>query len=410
MNLYASLPQSPGADLFSLRGTFATTDSDHLVSILSGTFEIIDELAPRWRELSDEIPNAEPFHRPEFVRAYMRAFEPKKRLFLVVASQGQKVDAVLPLVSESALLCGLPVKRLRGPANVHSCHFDLVRSAKPGGDAAVRAMWRCLRQLSGWDVLEFPRVPADGAVHQLLDQARADGFSTKARPAGFGPHINLTNWPGFPEVWPASISSGFRRTVQRSDRNLRKQGNLRFRRVEIAADFFPGFHALERASWKGQEATAIDSNADTQQFYSDISRAAEEFRYLCCHLLELDDRVVAGSFGLSYKRRFFGLKISYDEAFRSCSPGHLVVRSILQDCAERQFTELNLMPPWSEWKARWTADAREQSNWYIFRNSRYGHLLDHVKFSFVPMIKSVAQHFVQNPGPPSDQPSSLHEN
>jgi CelD/BcsL family acetyltransferase involved in cellulose biosynthesis len=410
MNLSASLPQSLGANRFPLHGTFATSDSDHHVSILTGTFEIIDGLAPRWRELSDETLSAAPFYRPEFVRAYMRAFEPKKTLFLVVASQSQKVDAILPLVSESALLCGLPMKRLRGPANVHSCHFDLVRSAGPAGDAALRAIWRCLKQLPGWDVLEFPRVSADAAVHQLLAHARCDGLSTKMRPAGLGPYINVTNWPGFPEVWAPSISSGFRRTVQRSDRNLRKQGNLRFRRVEIAADFFPGFHALERASWKGQEATAIESNPDTRQFYTDISRAAEEFRYLCCHLLELDDRVVAGSFGLSYKGRFFGLKITYDETFRSCSPGHLVVRSILQDCAERQFTELNLMPPWSEWKARWTTDAREQSNWYVFRNTRYGHLLDRVKFSFVPMVKSVARHFSRNPSGLSDQSAPLHDN
>lgn len=411
MNLSPSLSQKLGTDPFPLHTTFATRDPNQHVAILSGTFEIIDGVAARWSELCDETPNAEPFYRPEVIRSYMRAFEPKKTLLLVVAGEGQKLDAILPLVSEPALLCGLPVKRLRGPANVHSCHFDLVRSAGSAGEAAVRAIWQWLRQLPGWDVLEFPRVSADAAVHDFLAQARADGFTTRARPAGISPYINLSKWTCFPQVWPTFISSGFRRTVQRSDRNLRKQGNLQFRRVETADDFFPVFHELERAGWKGKEATAIESNPDTQQFYSDMSRSAEQFRYLCCHLLELGDRAVAGSFGLSYKGRFFGLKITYDETFRSCSPGHLVVRSILQDCAESQFTELNLMPPWSEWKARWTTDARQQSNWYVFRNSHYGHLLDHVKFSFVPIIKSVARHVRLATHRSSDNnPSSAEEN
>lgn len=375
--------QSPSPSTSSLR------DSNHQVIHLEGNFEIIDKIAPRWRELCDENPAAEPFNRPEFIRAYLRAFQPKRTLALIVASNGQRLDAVLPLVAASPLFCGLPAKRLSGPANVHSCRFDLVKRPGSSGQEAVQAIWKFLKGLSDWDVLELPRVPAGGAAEQLSALARLDGFAAKAGPAGCSPCIDLTSFRGVPEGWLGSVGPGLRRTIQRANRDLRKQGDLQCRRVETADEFLPTFQALESAGWKGKKATAIECSADTQTFYHDIVKAAERFHYLRCHFLELNHQVLAGSLGFSYKGRFFGMKITYDENFRSCSPGHFLVHSMLLDCTDMQCTEFDFMPPWSEWKARWTTVSRKQSNWYIFRDSHYGRVLDRVKFSIVPAVKRV---------------------
>src|SRR5437879_11003162 len=46
-----------------------------LAEVQTGGVELIDALAEEWRELCEEEPNDQPFCRPEWVGAYLRAFE-----------------------------------------------------------------------------------------------------------------------------------------------------------------------------------------------------------------------------------------------------------------------------------------------------------------------------------------------
>ena len=58
-----------------------------------GGVEIIADLASEWRALCDEGTHAEPFYRPEWISAYVRAFAPDKQVVLVTARAGGRLPS-----------------------------------------------------------------------------------------------------------------------------------------------------------------------------------------------------------------------------------------------------------------------------------------------------------------------------
>ena len=374
----------------------------HKVSATTGGFEVIDKVAVAWRELCDNSSDDQPFYRPEFVRAYVRAFIPNKTIMVIAATDGERLDAVLPLVSERALLCGLPVRRLRAAANVHSCRFDLVRRAGPKGEAAAAAVWRFLKELPGWDVLEFSRVPGGGEAERMLSHARNEGFPTGQVEASCGPYLSVPRRDSS-QGFLQSVHSSFRQNVRRSTQKLEGVGKVHLRWVENAdSRFLEIFYDLERAGWKGKKNTAIACSPATQQFYTEIAQAAEQFGYLSCCFLELDDRVVAGHFGFAHSGRYYLLKPAYDEDFHRYSPGQLLVHYVLQDCAKRGLSEFDFLPPWSKWKGSWTLTSRGQSNCYVFHSGFYGELLTFVKFSLVRAAKGIVSRYLSSKATPEN--------
>ncbi len=62
-----------------------------------GRAEVINLLADRWQELCDQTRCA-PFHRPEWIAAYLQVFESDSEVVLLTASAGERLVAVLPLI------------------------------------------------------------------------------------------------------------------------------------------------------------------------------------------------------------------------------------------------------------------------------------------------------------------------
>src|SRR5262244_571341 len=120
----------------------ALTAAPVRVSAETGGVEVIEVLAEEWRRLCEEGQCDEPFYRPEWIAAYVRAFARQAKVVVVTARVEGELKAVLPLIEEGSLFCGIPVKKLRGAANVHSCRFDMVCAPGAEGEAAVRAIWK----------------------------------------------------------------------------------------------------------------------------------------------------------------------------------------------------------------------------------------------------------------------------
>lgn len=366
-----------------------------------GGAEVIDRLAAEWRTLCEQGPNEYPFHRPEWIRAYVRAFAPHSRVILVAARAGGKLAAVLPLVEETGHYCGLPVRKLRGAANWHSCRFDLVRTEGPAGDAAVLSVWESLRDLPGWHLLELPDVPEAGALEQLVRAACAAGFPVGRWTSIRSPYVPITADGNGEEWWPRGASSRFRKDLRRVARHLNAQGEVRLTRVsEASADVLRQFYELEGSGWKGREGTAIACNPVTRQFYDEITREAQRFGYLSFYFLECSGHALAAHFGLTYRGRYFMPKVAYDEKYERYAPGHLLMGAILRDCQERGIREYDCLGPDQSWKMKWTAEVRPHSCFYIFRRGVYPHALWTARFRVLPVIKNMLSRYGSH-GPPN---------
>ena len=354
-----------------------------------GGFELVDRLAPQWRALCEEGPSDQPFYRPEWIGAYLRAFAPHKKLLLVTARIGGRLKGVLPLIEERALFAGIPAKMLRGAYSVHSCRFDLIRGAGPDGDAAVIAVWNFLKSKQDWDVLELQEVPEGGAAEHLVEAARADGFITGRRESTRSAFIPLTPPGSGEEWWLQRTDAKFRANLRRRTRKLIAEGPLVLKRFDtVDPEALQRFYDLEFRGWKGREGSAIACHENTRRFYDEVANNAARFGYFSLYLLEWNGLLLAGHFGLTHRGRYGVPKLAYDETHQQHAPGHLMVNAVLRDCVERGFSEFDFLGGWASWKEDWTKEWRTLSYWYVFRSSPFGRLLYSSKFNLRSALKA----------------------
>jgi hypothetical protein len=162
-----------------------------VVAAHRGGIEVIERWADEWRNLCNEAADDQPFYRPEWIAAHVRAFSPRAKIVLLTVSSEGKLLFVLPLLQEWSVFSGVPLRKLRAPVNSHSCRFDAVRHSGSQGDAAVVAAWSYLQNLRGWDLLEMQDVPEGSTISALALAASRNGFHAVPVPNLSNPYVPI---------------------------------------------------------------------------------------------------------------------------------------------------------------------------------------------------------------------------
>lgn len=356
------------------------------VDVSRGGLEVIDRIADEWRDLCARTANDQPFYRPEWIRAHIRAFESQPTVVLITVRVDGRPCLLLPLIEGRKIFSGVPVRMLRTPVNAHGGRFDAVKVNNPHADAAIAAAWDTLKHLHGWDVLEFRDIPAGSAVDQLLGEAQEGRHRIVAVPERPNPYVAVPSSPGLLELLPPN--SRLRTKLRQSRRELSQRGTLTFSRV-TAADrhALDRFYALEASGWKGKEGSAIACSPQTRQFYDEIAESAARFGYFSLYMLELNGQLLAAHFSLTSGNRCYSPKVAFDEKFKRFAPGHLIVAEILKDCVARGISGFDITGPDDEWKMKWTNETRPVNHYYVFQGAM-GNLAHTIRFRIRPGIRS----------------------
>src|ERR1700676_868528 len=357
-----------------------------------GGLEVVERWADDWRNLCNQSTDDQPFYRPEWIAAHIRAFTPQATVVLVTVTSEGKLIYVLPLLQEWSLFSGIPVRKLRAPVNSHSCRFDAVRHSSSRGDAAVVVAWDYLQNLRGWDMLEIQDVLEGSTISALAQEAGKKGFQAVQTPNLANPYVPLP--PNPVELKKLPITARLRGKLRHIRREVDSQGGLKFLRIDKADQAtLNRFYELESAGWKGREGSAIACNPNTRQFYDEVAKAAEQFGYLSLYTLELNGELLAAHLGFAHGGRYFSPKVAYNEKLPQYASGHLIVSEILQDCVSRGISEYDITGVNDEWKMKWTAEARAKFAYFIFRPGLPGNLAHALRFRMRPAIKKLVQRF-----------------
>ena len=322
-----------------------------------GRVEIIDAIVDEWRSLCAGAADDQPFYRPEWIRAHLRAFAPEAQVVIIAARLDGRLCLILPLVEDNCMFSGLPVRRLRSPVNAHVGRFDAVRTSGPDGDEAICATWDFLKELEGWNLLEFPHTPAGSTIERLITGAGESGFRTVQVPEKPNPFVRVPSDPDFLKQMP--LNSRLRTKLRQARRELAKRGSLILRRID-APDraALDRFYQLESSGWKGREGSGIACSPSTRQFYDEVAESAARFGYFSLYMLELNGQLLAAHFALTSTNRCYSPKVAYQESFRQFAPGHLIVAEMLRDCAMRGIRDFDITGPDDEWKMKWTSETQ----------------------------------------------------
>jgi CelD/BcsL family acetyltransferase involved in cellulose biosynthesis len=344
------------------------------VQSLWGTVEVLDRLADEWRELCQEGACNQPFLRPEWISASIRAFGHDRRVLVVTVRESGRLRGVLPLWQEETKLLGRRVTKLSSPGSPdHSPRFDFIHGRGTDVAEVVKAAWDHLKKLPDWDVIECRNVPQGGAIELLLRDAHDDQFLTYEYQWAENPYIALPARQSRTDFYQFIRSRRFRHRLRLSRRRLLDKGEISLRRVEAAdPQIIQQFYRLERSGWKGQKGTAIDCKPQTRQFYDSIAKDASRFGYLSLYFLEQNGAPIAAHFALTCGERYYPLKVAYDENYGKYGPGHLIIAAVLEDCVARGLKEFDCLGHQTEAKSKWTSQTRPHKFCYIFRNGIAG--------------------------------------
>jgi CelD/BcsL family acetyltransferase involved in cellulose biosynthesis len=339
-----------------------------VAKIETGGEELVQRLAGPWEQLCKENGSA-PFHRPEWIAAYLHAFEPRSEVVLLTANAGDRLVAILPLIRKRCWFAGVPLWKLTGAANIHSVRFDLLRSSCPAGEAALGVIWNLLKRTPGWHMLELPLIPANGASPALISCAGEEGYSTLTIPFHESPILHMQVDKNGQLTWLAGTSRHFRHELRRFARLLNKETGCEpqlVRRTNPNPEILKKFYELEAAGWKGKEGSAIQCTLQTQVFYGQIAKEAAARGYFCLYTLEINGEMIAGAFSVETENCFYPMKIAYKEELQRGGPGQLLFNGILAECAQRGIPTLFFGGKKDRYKTSWTSESVPHFTGFIF--------------------------------------------
>jgi CelD/BcsL family acetyltransferase involved in cellulose biosynthesis len=332
-----------------------------------------------------EAGRPEPFYRHEYVRSLLDHFAPTAPLRVVTARDARgRLVAGLPLVAARGSICGIGVRELASPTNVHSLRFDLVAQDSEG---AAEAMFDHLAADGSWDVIRIGDVPAGGNAWWLYRAARAAGFPVGAWEAQRSPYVALPS--SYAELLDGR-RTGFKANLRRRRSRLGERGEVRVERFageDLTERKLEECLVLERSGWKGEQGSAVSQSEAAHGFHLDLLRSAGFRRHLSLFRLTLDGQPIAFHYGITTDGVYSLVLTSYLERFKELSPGHLLTGEVLEDCIFRQLREFDFLGCDLPWKLEWTRTLRSHHWLYIFRDSLFGRSLRLIKFGWVPAVR-----------------------
>jgi len=360
---------------------------------IRGDRAIIEALASEWGELCGRSGDEQPFFRPALALAFVDAFMPNAAVVLVTARRDGQLVAVLPMVERVFGVGRFGVRWLHSTSNTHFPRFDVVH-ADIDADVLAHQLWRFLSSQPDWDVIQIDSAPGGGVADRMRFAAAREGARSALHDAKSTPYLAID--PNEHHTFEAILkgrSKSLRSGLRRAARKLDELGTVALVCLgpqdsrESLLEGVRYFYELEHSSWKGQAGTSILSDPSTQAFYDRLVDHAIERGELLTYRLEVDGDPVAIDLGMIAGSTYMGLKIAHDDAYKHCSPGHMLNLHILRDLACRGFRELDMGGKAEPYKLAWTDTARPFGNVFLFHPGMRGDVLWRLMFRLGPEMR-----------------------
>lgn len=299
-----------------------------------------------WQRLAEE-EGSHFLHYPGWYEAELANRQRGDRIcFVTVSEPGGRVCAVLPL--EKAVLTKgglkLPVLQIfypneMGVNDILSCvplsqYYDtmvgLLRE-HVGYFAFIR--WQCIIQ----------------------DGCAAEHLSLK-------PDMRITHQSKFidfshgPEAFWAAHSSKFRRGLKKKVSKAEESGKLSLLCVtegQALQNAFLTFLEVEDSGWKGERGTSIRQQPKKLAYYESLLRSYGQAGQVQINVLYLNDVAIAAQFGIRIGERLYLLKIGFNEAHATISPGYLILSKLVEEMASKDIVKSISFVTGVDWIDRW---------------------------------------------------------
>ncbi|MGH9257377.1 MAG: GNAT family N-acetyltransferase [Vicinamibacterales bacterium] len=340
-----------------------------------------------WNDAVDRAAVAHPFVRHEWVRCWWDTFGAGATLHLLIVRVDDRIAAIAPLMRESVVMHGVPVRRIRFIQNDHTPRTDVIVASHP--EESYRAIWNALhRACDTWDVLLFSQLErASPTCVALSALAAASGCRTGVWASSDSPFVTLSGtWDTYWNGLSAKFRSNLRNRLSRATRLGEIELEVLIDRDAIQAASADAWR-LEASGWKQEAGTAIECDPAVLRFYSALIDRGTEAGWLHLLFLHVAGRRIATSYGACFRRRLFLFKTGYDPEYAACAPFKLLTYFAIRHACERGLTEVDFLGDTEPWKLEWTSTTRGHEWLFVFAGSMRARLLHALKFQWGPEVK-----------------------
>lgn len=271
---------------------------------------------------------------------------------MVIVKEGPKVRAIAPLVLASRH--GVPTLQLLGNPYCLLC--------EPGGflyadEAALQQLVDAVFSLG--KPLSLDRIPSISPEARLLREQNRRTIAIKPRVTRSRYIAAEGDWEGF-----LTKQSKSRMTkLRQKKRAAGKMGEVTIENIKITEESYQehmeAFFKLESSGWKGQQGTAILSNPYQHKFWLNFAPTFARLGCFYAYYMRIGGEIAVLRLMARYSGRLWDLKIAFDEKFRNCAPGVVLVQEAIQHVFESDITAFEFMGSEEAWQDNWTTSTHE---------------------------------------------------
>lgn len=209
--------------------------------------------------------------------------------------------------------------------------------------------------------LRLDRLPAGSPLVPALRSAMRGRGWVSVRPAVPCPTIALDARWKTPET---CFNAGRRSDFRRAGRKAEEFGATAFEMLSPTTQEFDALFdeavEVELCSWKKEAGTAIASDRGKEGFFREFFRAACERGTFRLAFMRIGGKAVAMQMAVADLRRYCLFKIGFDETYKKCSPGNLLMLYTLGFAAAQDLDAYEMLGSIEPWIAQlWTRDQHD---------------------------------------------------
>lgn len=336
-------------------------------SILKGKRQV-ERLFPAWHELLRTTSTAEFYHQPEWCGALLATLEDDQVLVYVEHRDGE-LSAVVPLLTGSYSLAGIPLRSISLLHNLHSPFSDYIVGIDSEAVGLLKRLIGSLKQERiGWDLFYCPNVTPHSHVVRDM-QASPEGLRI-VQQKRMSDYFRAEPY----DVTLQRFSSNFRGNLRKSRNRLKELPDVRFEWNREESDVrgaFREFLQVEASGWKWIKQTSLLQSPKMLEFYENLIDQFGPQGQCGIHLLKQENNLLAGQFAIYQGSVCSVFKIGYDETHARLSPGNMLLEALLKrHQGNDEIREINLISG-MDWHKNWKPSSMPISNYFQFNfNSR----------------------------------------
>lgn len=307
-------------------------------------FDSLKSIEAEWNELAS-VNDVEPWQSFNWVKAAAAAFSKDHLLRIITIRKKGRLSAVAPLVFKPS---AQPFK---------PWHIDILGGEElkepnrliSNDDVSLRMLIDIILSEPVYPIRLSRLIGDREIIHSLPQKFRQHGWITRVMSMPY-PYIDLAG---------NKIKKSLKSDLRRARKKAEKYGELRLERVDgISEHELPAYlnrlFQIEACGWKGRNNTALLCNEPRKCFFEEYAHSSLRDGTLRLYFLLINGNAAAFQYAIETMNDFWLLNIGYDESFRNCSPGNLLLEESIKQATQNGLGRYNFLGKEEAWTKRWT--------------------------------------------------------